>query len=506
MILAVPRNAREGRQRTAATRPTADWFRTGMAVSVALLVACSDDDVAVKATVRPLRPAQSRVGSAAVTPSGPPPRKVLPPANPNVLLVVIDTLRFDATSLSPQGRNRTPVLELLARESIHFSRSYSTFDSTPESHFSLLTGMHSGWMTEQDRPEISLPYQLRKRGYRTFGISANGNLSARFSRMLMSFQSYVCLPELWETLPPERRHRYEEALASTLERYEVTNGKWDGALLYSVGPRVLSALERELDRQRPFFGFINLMEPHDPYFPSRAEYDTSSDRDLRPSRFDSDVRHRVLPPEVVDPNTAADQELRERLAKWIWKAGGRPWSTTYDLDRKALALYRRRYHAEVREADRVLGRILDLLEKKGLLDTTIVVVTSDHGESFGEDGLITHSFGNRGDRESTHRVPLIIRFPPAYAFGSHDVPVLTTISDIVPTIYDVVGIDWAPLAAKTLPGNFGKSLLVYIQTGMPPAAGGAPPSTERWAPVSPQEMERHRREAAERLKSLGYIQ
>src|ERR1051325_9421694 len=60
----------------------------------------------------------------------PPPRQ--PPAHPNILLITLDTLRYDATGLAPQSSNRTPFLRQLAANGIEFTRSYSTFDSTPE--------------------------------------------------------------------------------------------------------------------------------------------------------------------------------------------------------------------------------------------------------------------------------------------------------------------------------------------------------------------------------------
>ena len=77
---------------------------------------------------------------------------------PNILLVTIDTLRFDS------AQRNAPFLASLARRGINFTSAYSTFASTPESHFSLLTGFLSGYTTVLVRPEVSLAFQLRQRG------------------------------------------------------------------------------------------------------------------------------------------------------------------------------------------------------------------------------------------------------------------------------------------------------------------------------------------------------
>jgi arylsulfatase A-like enzyme len=77
-----------------------------------------------------------------------------------------------------------------------------------------------------------------------------------------------------------------------------------------------------------------------------------------------------------------------------------------------------RYDAEVRELDRAVARLIAALDRAKLRESTIVVLTSDHDESFGEAELLTHSFNDTGDLESTHRVPMLILLPPRRKTGS----------------------------------------------------------------------------------------
>src|SRR5450432_3251887 len=86
--------------------------------------------------------------------TAPPPPLPSPPAKPNILLVSIDTLRFDATSLDDSSHNATPFLHDLRTVGINFSRCYSTHDSTPPSHFSMLTGFMNGYQTAIDTPDV----------------------------------------------------------------------------------------------------------------------------------------------------------------------------------------------------------------------------------------------------------------------------------------------------------------------------------------------------------------
>ena len=150
-----------------------------------------------------------------------------------------------------------------------------------------------------------------------------------------------------------------------------------------------------------------------------------------------------------------------------------------------------------------MRRIFDILAEKKLLESTVVIITSDHGEAFGEKHLITHSFGNQGDREVTHRVPLLIVLPGSYLVRNHAIDVQTSSADIAPTIYDLAGLDWSKLSQKALPGRFGKSLAPYFWFAPPNRSERAMDNNA--TALSPGEQELIRKEAERRLRSLGYL-
>jgi arylsulfatase A-like enzyme len=422
--------------------------------------------------------------------------------SPNILVVVIDTLRFDATSLAPGGRDNSPFLARFARDSTHFVRAYSTFDSTPPSHFSLLTGYVTGWKTAIDDRRPALPFQLKRLGYSTFGIAANQNLSTEAMPTLQAFDEYVCLPDLWDAMPSGDKRALFPQLDTRINPYGGRRNNFNRMMLFSSASQVIAIATRHLARvARPFFAFVNLIEPHDPYFPDPQFYDQhGSEARLRPTGFDGDLRFRRLGPpltHVERPNDA----LRARLKA----AEGRRWSLSDDLNDANLAVYRLRYEAEVREIDHRLDEWFSVLSKRPDFDDTLVVITSDHGESFGEGGFLTHWLSNKGDVEATRRVPLVVRFPSRLGVTAREVATPCSIADIAPTIYDILGVDWRPAAKRTNAGNYGRSLLPLVK----------PVSSIKYSrqvviddspPLTAEERKQFDDEALERFRALGYVQ
>jgi arylsulfatase A-like enzyme len=486
-------------------------FRFLLAGAAALALACQEQRVAAPAPVKHrdsalVAAAASPVAAPARAPEVIPPHPA-PPKHPNFLLITLDTVRFDVTAADPRTSNATPFIDELAHAGVNFVRSYSTFDGTPQSHFSMLTGFVSGWgALPLDVKEFSLPFQLRRVGYRTFGIAANGNLSAAGFRQSAGFQQYTCLNDVWDAMPAPEKSRQLKAIDARLDHYAAPRNDFNRLMLYSSANEVLPRLAKQLDRKGdPFFGFINLIDAHDPYFPDPKRYDARDvESSLKLTGFESDLRTRKLTEELTAPEAIADEKRRQWVVSKIRDAGGRPWSTTIGMTKDGIRAYRMRYRAEVRELDQTLRAVFAMLRERGLLDSTIVVVTSDHGEAFGESEMLTHSFGNKGDREATHRIPLLFILPPAYGASGVQAQVETSGADVAPTLYDLAGVDWAAVSHEALPGNFGKSLVPYFGATIRTAYGAAA-SVDGRPNVTPEEIAKSRSEAEKRLRSLGYI-
>ena len=137
-------------------------------------------------------------------------------------------------------------------------------------------------------------------------------------------------------------------------------------------------------RTQPFFWFVNLIECHSPYLPPRPYGDAS----------------------LLDRLRAAGDARRYYNLDAIWRAclGG------FDVPDDALERARGLYRGAIRLMDDWLGRILERLDGAGVLDDTLVVVLSDHGENFGEGGLLTHAFSL--DNRLIH-VPFVLAGPGA---------------------------------------------------------------------------------------------
>ena len=176
---------------------------------------------------------------------------------------------------------------------------------------------------------------------------------------------------------------------------------------HALADRLIRVIDAR-DAGKPFFIWTHFFDTHVPYCPGRGpDWRRNSARHLRALGYD----------EGTDLGIAA-KKRPESAGDW------EAWSALYD--------------AAVHYVDQEIGRIVDALESRKLLDDTVIVITSDHGEELGEHGDVSHHF-----RMYDHniKVPLVIRGPgvaPGTLGG------LTTIMDIAPTVADLAGVDAAP--------------------------------------------------------------
>jgi arylsulfatase A-like enzyme len=298
----------------------------------------------------------------------------------NVLVILMDTTRPDRMSLYGYDRPTTTNLESLARQSTVYTRAYSTSSWTPPSHASLFTGL-SPCLHGVTNEAPSYPPKLATRfltlaevfweaGYRTAAFVGNPMLHAGtgFSQGFEEFH------ETWR-LDHEDGHPAERLLRDLLDR----------------------------PSDRPYFVFINLMEPHSPY-DSSGEF------------FGLYDRHPELS-SLVDSD-------------WLQHLTERAYSPA-ELEHLGDL-----YDSEIQYVDSLVGNMVQLLSGQDILDETLIVVTSDHGEHFGEHGLVEHVFNLH---ETNVRVPLLIRYPPRYPPGVRD-PSLVQLQDLFETILSTAGL------------------------------------------------------------------
>jgi arylsulfatase A-like enzyme len=310
--------------------------------------------------------------------------------HPNVLLIVLDTVRADRLSCYGYEKPTTPELDAFAREATRFTEFYSTSSWTIPSHSSLFTGLFpvSHGATQEkmilDRSFVTLAETFADAGYRTWAASGNPYASSA-AGLGQGFHEFVETwsvdPRLSEREEPYLPHAANEAFEGFLERN---------------GP------------ERPFFAFINYMEAHFPFRPPQPHL----------SRF-------------LPRGTSLSKALRlGALHQTEFYAGQK-------LTAEELRIVSGLYDGELAFLSRVVGDLLEALRRDGRFENTLIVITSDHGEHFGENDLYGHMFGLYNT--SVH-VPLLVRRPGGEGRGRTD-PRPAQVLDLFPTILAEAGVD-----------------------------------------------------------------
>lgn len=331
---------------------------------------------------------------------------------PNVLLIVLDTARADA--LAPySSRADTPAIGQLASRGVAYPKAIAPSCWTVPSHAAMLLGgpprsvgichvfKGNGQLCvpviERQRNQY-LPEVLRRHGYETRGVSANAWISDAngFSTGFDAFHDLKGnrVSKMGHASLRMKLSWYLDALRAKVD---------DGATA------VESLLRDWLARKPrpPFFWFVNLVECHSPYLPPRPYNDAKVLDRLRAAR---DNRHLTL------------------IGVMSVIATGQTPSP------RALARMRYLYDRSVTFMDAWLARIMQALDQVSVLEETIIIVTSDHGENFGEGGLIAHG-GSLDDRMLW--VPLVAAGPGVES----PAPPLMSLNRLPQLIGDLVEVD-----------------------------------------------------------------
>jgi arylsulfatase A-like enzyme len=390
----------------------------------------------------------------------------------NVLLLVVDALRFDHLSMNGYERETSPAIDALARSGIAFENAGAQSSWTKPSTATILTGRypavhHMNTMASGVPESIELlPEMLHRAGYRTALITANNFVTPVFGFGRGVDEFYASNPPRFFQLMLGHvlsRLREWSRLAAgvtgalqSVERAFVGGGTPAGGLRAEGLTR---ALLDWLDRDpagtpsgtQPFFAYMHFMDAHAPYSPP-APYDT---RFMTPAIA-------ALPP-VTDHPTYT---------------GFLPFETGRAVSADSLSSMVALYDGGIRYLDDQLARLFDELKQRGLYDNTLIILTADHGEEFHERGGWGH--GHSLFEELVH-VPLVMSCPAGvvplgdYAGRRYAQPVRHV--DLVPTILELCGLgapatpaageSSGPVAQPFTAGTDGKSL-VPILTGLEP--------------------------------------
>lgn len=307
---------------------------------------------------------------------------------PNLILIVLDAARADAFEPYGAPPGSSPAIADLARRGQVVSKAYAAGSWTVPSHAALFTGLMPREVGFSELPggtpygcrgvlephrDRLLPEVLRANGYRTGAVSTNGWLIPR-SGFDLGFDEFVPIDSGRQS--GMGRSDLRSRLRWAMDGLRASAD--DGA---AASGAVLDHWARRPPAE-PFFWFVNLVEAHSPYLPPR-------------------------PYSPLGPlgRLKAAAEARDYLTlEGVWKSS----IGALEVPAEAIDRMRLLYAASIRLLDDWVAELLETLDGAGLLDETLFVVTADHGENLGEDGMLGHSFSLD---ERLLRVPLVASGP-----------------------------------------------------------------------------------------------
>ena len=361
---------------------------------------------------------------------------------PNVLVIVVDTLRADHLSTYGYSRPTSPHLTQFAAQGTLFEDAIAPSSWTLPVHASLLTGLYphdhhvdnDGALLGWDYPVVG--DEFMERGYRTAAFSANTLLFCRrrgFGRGFIHFEDDF--QSLGSTFA---QTFYGDLIKHLLFRVELKRDLFGRRNAAQINQHALGWIDRG---RQPFFVFLNYLDVHDPYRPPEP------------------YLHRYT--KMRHPGSRASEH-------WDWFEHLTPQQRQGVVDA---------YDGAINYVDDQIQQLMQQLRQRGLDRNTLVVITSDHGESFGEHGLMTH--GNALYRELIH-VPLIFWEPGKLPAGEK-IAVPVSLTSLPATLLEMVGQPSHP--------HFPQASLASLSSGARADVDARNPISElaqlNWSPAFP---------------------
>jgi len=337
---------------------------------------------------------------------------------PNVLFIVLDTVRADRLGLYGYNLPTTPFLDTWSKKALVFDDCQSVSSTTVPSHASMFTGLlPSTHLTDNSHPTLEGEYKtlaeaLGQSGYRTFLFSANPFISADnyFDQGFDASEHPWSKPHLAKSANIIRAKIDPSDKSSELPQ-KIQSGEVESWAIKACGEVAEDALTSWLDRSegdKPFFVFINYMEAHRP----------------------------LLPPKRLREKFMSSAQIRRSYRTDV--SWNRMWEYVFGLtdyrpeEQEAIGLT---YDAAVAELDEILQSMMATLEKRGDLNNTLVIITADHGEHLCEHHLLDHQYSLY---QPLLKVPMMIWHSSRIQAGRNGDPVSNI--DAFPTILELAGV------------------------------------------------------------------
>jgi arylsulfatase A-like enzyme len=338
---------------------------------------------------------------------------------PYVILIVLDTLRADRLSIYNDNIKTSKNLKKLSEDSLVFEQCIASSPWTLPSHASLFTGLYVSEhkceflispLPILSKSSITLAEIFAHNGYKTAAVVSNfGWLNPKFN-LNQGFQIYNCSRNIGlHNVQPFRPLLFvfsylTNSYSKILFAYKTADD------INREAVNLLGALYPE-----PFFLFLNYMDTHTPYQPPRP-----FDRSFLDKKF----------PQLY------------RLTQYVLRLLGKHDKSLWD------SYLLSQYDGEVAYLDNQLGELFSQLKRMGMYDSSLIVVTSDHGELLGEHGLYEH---HANMYEGVLKVPLIIKFPFSKKVGREKG--LINLTDVFATVLSTCDLPLPDSTPGALPGG-----------------------------------------------------
>lgn len=354
----------------------------------------------------------------------------------NVLLVTIDSLRYDYVSCYGEVANTTPTIDTLAEDGIKFGEAIATASHTKDSFPGILT---SSLPSEQgchhiSEDKTSIAEVFRNEGYTTAGFHSTPMMNAS-NNYDSGFNTLVDLAE--HESAEGKFNSFLQFIPSSLlglghqlvERYNLVDRAAGTESTVDANELTDNVIGYLAENREPRFLFVHYMDAHTPYKP--------------PEKYQQEFVGEQLSDERIG-------EVNDALLSNKNLSRGNPGN----VQKGDLELAKELYKGTIRFVDEEIKRIVNTLKQQDEWEDTLLIVTADHGEEFGEHGGFFH-----GQKlyEEVIRVPLIIAGGQAV---NHHVESQVSLLDLAPTILDLSGI---PIAESML----GETLASAVQYGQP---------------------------------------
>ena len=344
------------------------------------------------------------------------------PHAPNIIILLLDTARAQSFSGYGYTHSTSPQIDAIAAEGTVYEQAIAPGSWSLPSQVSLLTGMfpskhgaHELHLSYAHRYPM-LPEVLQEAGYHTLGISSNSWMSDEFG-VTHGFERYL---KLWQYRPTMPATTTPTSGVGTWLDKRLQRWYWRQIFPHRNRAQHVNRHIRALlaDPPEPFFLYAIYWDMHLPYA--------------------AKARHaaRWLPPGVT-----VSQAQRVNHDPLQYLTGQTPMS---DED---FAILQACYDAALASLDEEIGALVAWLRQRGILDRTMLIITSDHGENIGDHGLMSHAYSLH---DTLIHVPLIVRYPDLFPPGQR-VTQQVQLTDLFPTVLDVLGLD-VPRVRQELQG------------------------------------------------------